>query len=187
MGRKINNMSRELNMDTKRLNFWKESIEKEAMARVLARNSRDKKGLTAEKMIEQRKLNGESRISRAKKMVPKVNLEPLSFPPVTPQEECQPREAIELVDIMKPVSANTKNRIMVGLSKEGGGRSDYLRARKELAPSDKFNFQACSSWDYGWSIQQFQHNYKPSKFARTPIVSDTFYRRNGVSHKPIDL
>ena len=26
-------MSRELNMDTKRLNFWKESIEKEAMAR----------------------------------------------------------------------------------------------------------------------------------------------------------
>ena len=43
---------------------------------------------------------------------------------------------------------------------EGGGRSDYLRARKSLAPSEKFNFQACSSWDYGWSIAQFQSNYK---------------------------
>lgn len=41
------------------------------MARVLARNKRVQQGLTPQKMIEQRKLNGESRMLRAKKMVPK--------------------------------------------------------------------------------------------------------------------
>ena len=83
------------------------------------------------------------------------------------------RERVELQDIMRPVSSKTKARIATGLSKEGmfisstfckknlgGGRADYLRARKSLAPSEKFNFQACSSWDYGWSIAQFQANYK---------------------------
>ena len=76
-------MSRELNMDTKRMNFWKESIEKEAMARVLARQARLDKGLTPEKMISQRKQNGEGRINRAKKMIPKVELGNVTLPPIT--------------------------------------------------------------------------------------------------------
>ena len=28
---------------------------------------------------------------------------------------------------------------------------------------------------------------KPSTYARTPIVNDTFYRRNGIHHRPIEL
>ena len=100
-------MSRELSMDTQRLNFWKESIEKEALARygrfyyiqlllivmdgfesefhlefrILARQKRAEKGITAEQMIEQRRLNGEKRINRAKKMIPAVEIKQETLPP----------------------------------------------------------------------------------------------------------
>ena len=32
-----------------------------------------------------------------------------------------------------------------------------------------------------------RHLIQPSKYARSPIVNDTFYRQNGVTHKPIEL
>jgi len=174
-------------MDTQRLNFWKESIEKEALARILARQKRAEKGITAEQMIEQRRLNGEKRINRAKKMIPAVEIKQETLPPKDELNKDFKPERVELQDIMKPVSAKSKQRIYQGLSKEGAGRYDYLQSRKSKAPFEKFNYQACSSWDYGWDITSFQNKFKPSTYARTPIVNDTFYRRNGIHHRPIEL
>ena len=103
--------------------------------------------------------------------------------------------------------------ISLSLSFQGAGRYDYLQSRKSKAPFEKFNDQACSSWDYGWDITSFQNKFKeliemtfkafqgvkitltlvdfnlnkPSTYARTPIVNDTFYRRNGIHHRPIEL
>ena len=49
--------------------------------RILARQKRAEKGITAEQMIEQRRLNGEKRINRAKKMIPAVEIKQETLPP----------------------------------------------------------------------------------------------------------
>ena len=101
--------------------------------RILARQKRAEKGITAEQMIEQRRLNGEKRINRAKKMIPAVEIKQETLPPqdelnkvlsslkylqMNLLKDFKP-ERVELQDIMKPVSAKSKQRIYQGLSKEG--------------------------------------------------------------------
>lgn len=88
---------------------------------------------------------------------------------------------------MKPVDENVTCQIFSGISKEGLGRASYLKARNDLGPADKFNYQCCSSWDYGWDVGSFQTGFKPSVHSRSPIVKDTFYRPNGVKQNAIEL
>ena len=64
-------------------------------------------------------------------------------------------------------------QIYTGLSKDG--RKAYFKSRKELGPVDKFNYQFCSSWDYGWDIKAFQTGFKPSVYSRSPIVKARVY------------
>ena len=58
--------------------------------RILARQKRAEKGITAEQMIEQRRLNGEKRINRAKKMIPAVEIKQETLPPKDELNKVQP-------------------------------------------------------------------------------------------------
>jgi len=48
----------------------------------------------------------------------------------------------------------TRKLIYEGVSKEGGGRASYLRARKEESPTKKNKFPPTSSQEVGWLIEQ---------------------------------
>ena len=86
---------------------------------------------------------------------------------------------------MHPIDKNIRARLYNGITREGLGRHDYLKKRRELHPDDKYTFQLCSSWDYGWEMPQ--DSLPTAKHGRTRIVRDTFYKRYGIFYDPIDV
>jgi len=82
---------------------------------------------------------------------------------------------------MRAVDAPTKSTLFDGFSHEGKGRHQYLRHRHQLSPEAKFTFPMLSSWEYGWKIREEMPAYGRSNNARTAIVNDSFYARNGVA------
>lgn len=63
-----------------------------------------------------------------------------------------------------------------------GGRSDYLRTRHRRRPESRYAFPVVSSWEYGWRLGDViptdaMHN---PAHGRCRIISDTFYRSNGL-------
>jgi len=83
---------------------------------------------------------------------------------------------------MRPVSGKTKEMLYDGFTKEGKGRYQYLHARNEQNPEDKFSFPLLSSWEYGWRLSDVikKEEIKKPKNGRTRIVADTFYTRTGI-------
>lgn len=83
---------------------------------------------------------------------------------------------------MKPAESKVKIKLYDGFSKEGKGRYQYLLERYNKKPESKFQFPVLSSWDYGWKIGHLtsRGNVQKSQYARTRIVADTFYTRNGI-------
>ena len=81
---------------------------------------------------------------------------------------------------MRPPTANTKSLLYNGISAHGEGKTAYLKKRKQLSPEEKFEFPVLSSCQYGWKILEYVKEPNRSKFARTCIVRDTFYRSSGV-------
>ncbi len=81
---------------------------------------------------------------------------------------------------MRPSTARTKALLYDGISAHEEGRLAYLRKRKLIKPEDKFEFPVLSSCQYGWKILDYIKEPQRSKFARTCIVRDTFYRSSGI-------
>ena len=97
---------------------------------------------------------------------------------------------IKCAEQMHPVENNVRCRLYNGITKEGLGRNDYLKKRREKSPDDKFTYQQCSSWDYGWDMSKETSTVATSnapKYGRTRIVRDTFYKRYGILYDPIDV
>ena len=84
---------------------------------------------------------------------------------------------------MRDVEQETKDKLYNGFTKEEKGRYTYLNTRKEIIPEVKYTRPICSSWIYGWKLND---SVKPSKppHARTKIVRDTFYTSNGIPDLP---
>ena len=87
----------------------------------------------------------------------------------------------ELVD-MRPVSLPVRSKLYDGFTKEGKGRYQYLQARYQRIPEDKYNFPALNSWEYGWRLGDVikKEDIKKPTYGRTRIVADTFYTRTGI-------
>lgn len=174
-------MVRELNMDTQRQNFWKESIHKEAHVR-LGWHIRYSREFAGDNLLPQRK---------NKSLVPKrtINIDSLNkTAPVAELKNKKKQRPATTKDIttnlveMRPVSAKTKDLLYKGFSALGEGRHAYLTKRKEKRPELKYEFPITSTWEYGWKITDAMRNssLKPATHGRTRIVHDTFYTRNGV-------
>ncbi|KAG8197568.1 hypothetical protein JTE90_021298 [Oedothorax gibbosus] len=54
---------------------------------------------------------------------------------------------------MRPPTSLHKG-MLFGNSTEGNGRSEYLKKRSEYDPSEKFRTRVCTSWDYGWKLDE---------------------------------
>uniref|UniRef100_A0A7N8Y8P2 Protein ATP6V1FNB n=1 Tax=Mastacembelus armatus TaxID=205130 RepID=A0A7N8Y8P2_9TELE len=63
---------------------------------------------------------------------------------------------------------------------QGKGRSLYLQRRGQIRPEDKFDFPLLSSWEYGWRLGDYTLDYRTPVRARSSVVKNTFYARNGV-------
>ncbi|KYO29752.1 hypothetical protein Y1Q_0023131 [Alligator mississippiensis] len=71
-----------------------------------------------------------------------------------------------------------------GISREGKGRHLYLQERKQKSPEDKFSYPMLSSWEYGWRLGGVITEGKAPAHAKSRIVRDTFYIKNGIFHHP---
>ena len=181
-------MVRELNMDTQRQNFWKESIDKEAIVRLLW-HARYSKELARE---------AATLMSKTRKELPKVN----PFIPAKQdervekgkgkQEEDSRKELQEtakkdattsLLVEMRPVSRDTKDLLYDGFSALGGGRYAYLQKRKQKDPEVKYEFPITSSWEIGWRLSDCVKQQTSPSFGRTRVIRDTFFRPNGILYK----
>ena len=80
---------------------------------------------------------------------------------------------------MLPADPAVKDKLYDGFTREGKGRYQYLRERSEILPELRYTFPITSSAKYGWKIGEEAQLQKP-RFARSRVVRDTFYTRNGV-------
>jgi len=170
------NMVRELNMDTQRQNFWKESINKE----VSIRNTWFQQHLRFSKEFAAEDLSSPVPVSKAPEpvKVPSKVATPKKASPV-PVAEPEPGTKFTEMRIASPL---TKTILYTGLSAEGDGRKAYLLQRKTKGPEEKFEFPITSASEVGWKIREVSSNQevKPAMFGRSRIVQDTFFRTNGV-------
>jgi len=177
-------MVRELNMDTQRQNFWKESIHKEANVR-LAWHMRFSKEF-ADQPVQQKSEKVKGRVPKIKIVDPQlIQTNAIKESVKTRVKHGEPsyqsNEITKVVE-MRPVSARTRNLLYKGFSALGEGRYAYLQERKQKKPEMKYEFPITSGWEYGWNITDAmkRSTTKAAEFGRTRIVRDSFYRRNGV-------
>uniref|UniRef100_A0A3Q3KSD0 Sperm microtubule inner protein 1 C-terminal domain-containing protein n=1 Tax=Monopterus albus TaxID=43700 RepID=A0A3Q3KSD0_MONAL len=79
-----------------------------------------------------------------------------------------------------PRSAACDNVKNVGGVYSGKGRSLYLQRRGQIRPEEKFDFPLLSSWEYGWRLGDYTTVYRTPSCARSSVVKNTFYAKNGV-------
>ncbi|XP_019392416.1 PREDICTED: uncharacterized protein LOC109311300 [Crocodylus porosus] len=106
-----------------------------------------------------------------------------------PKDVSLPRKQEEgvqepLLPEMRPASPGTMRLLYQGISREGKGRHLYLQERKQKSPEDKFSYPVLSSWEYGWRLGGFVTEGKAPTHAKSRIVRDTFYIKNGIFHHP---
>ena len=176
-------MVRELNMDTQRQNFWKESIHKEATVR-LAWHMRFSKEFADKKLFEVTPRKVKPLATKPVKVDVKSvnNFAKKSTKSLLPDITATSQPAVLLLDEMRPVSVKTRKLLYKGFSALGEGRYAYLQERKQKKPEQKYEFPITSGWEYGWKITDAMKRSatKPAEFGRTRIVRDSFYRSNGV-------
>lgn len=168
---------RELNMDTQRQNFWKESINNEVTIRNRWFQQHMNVGF-AEKKTE---------AAKPRKVIQVQPLQTKELPSKPTREPTAPalqptNKASKSMSEMRVASAATRNILYTGLSAEGDGRKAYLLQRKIKGPEEKFEYPLTSALEVGWKIREVSSKIegKPAQFGRSRIVHDTFYRTNGV-------
>ncbi|XP_066283761.1 protein SPMIP1-like [Branchiostoma lanceolatum] len=179
-------MVRELNMDTQRQNFWKESIKKEAYVRLHWLEKYNKDFNRARSSLNR------PRREVAPPVVPKS--QSASLPAIKRQGPWYGKKKEKASDFllekegdpnallveMRPVSSQTRKLLYDGFSKEGTGRYQYLAVRKLQKPEVKYEFPLTSAWEYGWKLNEVVSEMKAPHFGRSRIVQDTFYRNKGI-------
>ncbi|XP_070559140.1 protein SPMIP1-like [Ptychodera flava] len=87
----------------------------------------------------------------------------------------------ELLRDMRPPSASTKALLYKGFSAIGEGRQQYLDARRDKGPEEKYKFPLTGNYEYGWRINDQVDGYRAPTHGRSHIIQESFYRSNGLS------
>ncbi|KAE8298890.1 hypothetical protein D5F01_LYC03399 [Larimichthys crocea] len=106
---------------------------------------------------------------------------PLPPPPVLSSEG---ERSLNVSCLMRPVSPQTRHALYQDSSHHGKGRSLYLQRRGQIRPEEKFDFPLLSSWEYGWRLGDYTLDYRTPSRAKSSVVKNTFYARNGVFSSP---
>lgn len=81
---------------------------------------------------------------------------------------------------MYPVDQTVKKKLYDGFTKENKGRYQYMKERKQQGPEAKYPYPLCSSWDYGWKLDDHipKESIRHPVHGRRSIVQSDFYTRN---------
>ncbi|BFZ08797.1 hypothetical protein BsWGS_11836 [Bradybaena similaris] len=179
-------MARNPYANTQMQSFWKESIEKEAAARLLAFHKMKGQPRSTARQLE---------VFRKKILDSKPSTVLEHLPPITAHTnkttadlnasssgDKSVTETLLNAPEMRPVSSEVRKTLYDGFTKEGKGRHVYLHHRYQKDPEEKFTFPTCSSWEYGWRLGDVikKEDIKKPTFGRYRIVENTFYTRNGL-------
>eukprot|EP00128_Syssomonas_multiformis_P003838 Colp12_sorted_trinity150504_noHs@10886 len=208
-------MARELNMDTIRQNFWKESINKEKFVRIqwhethgAAYNKRyanNEGTLSQLETLKQQRPGAFSNGEKVGMFARPVKL-PLLGKPIPDKKELEEqmrstRKGLKL-SMMREPEEKVMKLLYSGLSKEGEGRASYLKTRRQEAPQEKFVFpvtRLSETWLHE-TIRFIQNIYSAQTIGwstegwdpvevshgRRKIISDTFYRKNAIFYDTED-
>ncbi|KAM8929968.1 protein SPMIP1-like [Pelodytes ibericus] len=169
-------------LTTRNQNIWKEQIEKETISRMTwkLKHSQEHPTLKAEKTRKRRELP----IPKAgTTLLPPINVSKQPLVKMSQEPDFYHVDVQNLRE-MRPVSPHISRLLYDGVSKEGKGRSMYLKKQKDFSPEEKFPHPILSSWDYGWRLGDVVKELKAPIHGRSKIVRDTFYNRNGVLQVP---
>lgn len=180
-------MVRELNMDTQRQNFWKESVEKEAMVRLMW-HTRYSKEFSRSTFVPKPRKEGMTIKSAGAIKLPALKDKEQKTTKTDIQQASKQKfgetakdNPDALLVEMRPVSTNTKSVLYKGFSALGEGRYAYLQKRKLKKPEEKYEFPITSAWEVGWKINEYIPAIdKNAQFGRTHVIRDSFYRPNGI-------
>ncbi|XP_021021405.1 protein ATP6V1FNB [Mus caroli] len=165
-------MSRQLNMDTLRQNFWKEEYLKEMMLRY---EWQRKYGTLVK---AKQKAKAASRLPRKlPTLLPKASVAP---PPpaskTTPSKAPSPAPEPLFLSDMYPVAPNTKALLYEGISHDLQGRYQYLNTRKLDLPETRYLFPITTNFTYGWQLgPPTKQELVSCKMCRI----ESFFRKNG--------
>ncbi|KAK6488156.1 protein ATP6V1FNB-like [Huso huso] len=167
-------MAREVSMTSQRQGFWKEALLKETSIRLAWHRDIGKKyAKTATRRTHD--------IKTVLPTIPVIKKQEIKEKDVAEklrlvQEKMKPVD--DLVE-MRPVSAETKEVLYHGFSKDETGRHKYLQKRKLKKPEEKYTYPLTSNWAYGWDQGHMEKTYVPPH-GKSRIVQDTFLRKSGV-------
>lgn len=184
-------------MDTRAQNSWKELIEKEAATRIQCKLRLDESKKNEDDWFVRSKYTqikpsiSTNSPQQSEESKASEYMKPIVYPPrpvrknlaneIDRLTEQLRLSGANLLSDMRPVSNDTSELLYDGFSKEGKGRSQYLRARKSDGPEAKYEYPLVSSFDYGWKLNEVnKEGYKNPIHGRNKIVEESFYRRNGV-------
>lgn len=175
--------------DTRMQNFWKEAIERESKARLLTfaklRGQTHCKSRQLE--VHRKKIEDNKPSDALLERLPSIPAEvrhgkkKADFNAVDGMERSKTDSWFDAPQ-MRPVSPVVRRTLYSGITKEGKGRHIYLKQRYDKIPEEKFSFPTCSSWDYGWRLNDVikKEEVKKPTYGRHKIIEDTFYSRNGL-------
>ncbi|XP_036103539.1 protein ATP6V1FNB [Molossus molossus] len=169
-------MSRQLNVDTVRQNFWKEEFLKEKILR-----------------CEWYRKYGS--MVKAKQKAKAATRLPLKLPTLYPKPPLSPPPAPKAVSArvpspaleapsqaeMYPVLPATRALLYEGISHDFQGRYQYLKTRKLDIPEMRYLFPITTNFTYGW---QLGPPVKKELFCSMGRI-ESFFRKNG-AFAPLD-
>lgn len=144
-------MSRQLNMDTLRQNFWKEEYLREKMFRC---EWHRKYGSTVK---AKQKAKAAARLPLALPTLhPKAPLSPPPAPKAVPSKTPGPPLETPIQSEMYPVLPATRALLYEGISHDFQGRYRYLNTRKLDVPETRYLFPITTNFIYGWQLGEPQ-------------------------------
>ncbi|XP_028907839.1 protein ATP6V1FNB [Ornithorhynchus anatinus] len=182
-------------LTTRNQNCWRELIEKETYSRVAWRVHYDKGHLKAPGPVKKHPISTQKGLLSTIINSPKLeDTETQRFGRravgVWPPQEAEKKGQGECVKSkpllaeMRPASPRLLRLLYQGVSHEGRGRLQYLRERQQQKPEEGFKYPVLSSWDYGWCLGDAIKEAKAPGHARSRVIKDTFYFRNGIFYPP---
>ncbi|XP_074124082.1 protein SPMIP1 [Sminthopsis crassicaudata] len=163
-------MARHLNMDTQRLNFWKEEHLKEMMLRCDWHRKYGAK-VKAKQMARDATRKGFKLPTLGPKAPPSPPPPPKEPPKASPPVVETPVEAE-----MFPVPPEIRELLYQGISHDFQGRFNYLQKRRIAKPEDRYLFPITTNFTYGWQLgTPVERKMVSCKMCRI----ETFFRKNG--------
>ncbi|XP_007953598.1 protein ATP6V1FNB [Orycteropus afer afer] len=164
-------MSRQLNMDTLRQNFWKEEYLREKMLRC---EWYRKYGSLVK---ARQKAKAAARLPlKLPTLHPQAPLLPPPAPKEAPSKSPSSIQEAPFQSEMCPVPPATRALLYEGISHDSQGRYCYLNTRKLDLPEKRYLFPITTNFTYGWQLgPPVKQELVSCKMCRI----DSFFRKNG--------